>query len=402
MGMTSLTEIYRIGRGPSSSHTMAPEKAAMFMMNEYPAADFFRVTLMGSLAKTGRGHRTDYAIQETFGDIRCEIIWDESERELPHPNTMLMEAFKDGEKLGEEEIMSIGGGAIKVAGRPSASAPIVYEESTFTEIADYCRQNGLSLQQYVYEHEPDIKNHLRKVWEQMQQTIIKGTREEGELPGGLHVKRRAKELYYLGHRTRDLIRKEHYLISAYAYASAEENAAGGMMVTAPTCGACGILPAVLYYEKILFFTSDDEIIDALAVAGLIGQIIKTNASVSGAEAGCQAEVGSACSMAAAALCVLRGLNIMQLEAAAEMAMEHCLGLTCDPVGGLVQIPCIERNAVGALRSYDMATLAEVVFEERKVSFDVVVKTMYETGKDLSHCYRETAEGGLAKLYVNKP
>lgn len=372
------------------------------MLKKYPEADRFSVTLCGSLAKTGKGHRTDYAIEQTFGEIPCEISWDTSDRELPHPNTMLFTAYRNGEMIGNEMILSIGGGAIQIVGEPEESAKEIYRESTFSEIAAVCREKNLTIPEYVWSYEPEMKDYLKKVWEQMRRTIECGLAADGELPGGLHVKRRAKELAEHGRRDRDLIKKEHFLISAFAYAASEENAAGGRMVTAPTCGACGVLPAVLYYEEMLFACRKDEIVNALATAGIIGQIIKVNASVSGAEAGCQAEVGSACSMAAAALCELRGFEISQIECAAELAMEHCLGLTCDPVGGLVQIPCIERNAVGALRAYDAATLSEVIFDNRKVSFDDIVHTMYETGKDLSGCYRETAEGGLARMYANKP
>lgn len=400
--MTSLTEIYRIGRGPSSSHTMAPEKAARYMLAQFPDTDFFEVTLKGSLAKTGAGHRTDFAIEQTFGEIPCKIIWDESEQNLPHPNTMVFAAFRDGTEIGRETILSTGGGAIQVLGEDTADVPDIYNESTFSEIAGYCRAKGIGLDEYVFSYEPEMKEYLLKVWHQMKETVNNGLVAEGELPGGLHVVRRARELNLHGQRDRDLVKKERFLISSYAYAASEENAAGGIMVTAPTCGASGVLPAVLFYDNLLFGSMEEQIVSALAVAGIIGQVIKTNASVSGAEAGCQAEVGSACSMAAGAISYLRSLGIEQIECAAEIAMEHCLGLTCDPVNGLVQIPCIERNAVGALRAYDAASLSEVIYNDRKVSFDDVVKTMFETGKDLSNCYRETAEGGLAKMYVNKP
>lgn len=400
--MTSLTEIYRIGRGPSSSHTMAPEKACRYMMNKYPEADSFKVSLMGSLAKTGVGHRTDFVIKETFGRIPCQIEWDMSDRELPHPNTMVFTAYSGEKRLGIETILSTGGGAIQIIGETVQSVQEVYEEKTFSDISRYCSEHGITLDEYVFSYEPEMREYLLCVWKQMKETIEKGLAAEGELPGGLHVVRRAKELNLFGHKNRDLVKKERLLISSYAYAASEENAAGGVMVTSPTCGASGVLPAVLYYDALLFGSSDDQIVSALAVAGIIGQVIKTNASVSGAEAGCQAEVGSACSMAAGAISFLRGLDTSQIECAAEIAMEHCLGLTCDPVNGLVQIPCIERNAVGALRAYDAASLSEVIYENRRVSFDDVVKTMFETGKDLSKCYRETAEGGLARLYVNKP
>lgn len=400
--MTSLTELYRIGRGPSSSHTMAPEKAAFYMLRSSPLADSFQVTLYGSLAKTGRGHRTDYAILQAFSPLPCEIHWNETLEELPHPNTMEFVALKEGVELGRQIILSVGGGAIEIPGHPTDKSVEIYKEKSFDEISALCRQQGWSLPDYVYHNEPNIRQHLSAVWEQMQRTIEAGIAATGELPGGLHVKRRAGTLFHLGQRERDVMKKEHFLISAYAYASSEENAAGGRMVTAPTCGACGVLPAVLYYEKGFFGHTDEEMLDALATAGIVGQLIKTNASVSGAEAGCQAEVGSACSMAAAALATLQHMDLEQIETAAEIAMEHCLGLTCDPVDGLVQIPCIERNAVGALRSYDAATLAEAVSDNRRVSFDTVVKTMLQTGRDMARGYRETSEGGLARCYVNKP
>lgn len=400
--MTSLREIFRIGRGPSSSHTMAPEKACRYMMKKYPEADSFKVVLMGSLAKTGAGHGTDYVIKQTFGEIPCAIEWDMSDRELPHPNTMMLTACRGDEELGSETVLSIGGGAIQILGETAEAVPEVYGEKNFSDIGRYCEEHGMTLDEYVFSYEPEMREYLLRVWKQMKQTIENGLQAEGELPGGLHVVRRAKELNRFGQRDRDLVKKERLLISSYAYAASEENAAGGVMVTSPTCGASGVLPAVLYYDALLFGDSDEQIVSALAVAGIIGQVLKTNASVSGAEAGCQAEVGSACSMAAGAISFLRGLDIHQIECAAEIAMEHCLGLTCDPVNGLVQIPCIERNAVGALRAYDAASLSEVIYENRRVSFDDVVKTMLETGKDLSNCYRETAEGGLARLYVNKP
>lgn len=399
--MHSIREIYKIGRGPSSSHTMGPEKACIYMKEKYRDANCFEVTLFGSLAKTGAGHRTDYAILQTFGSIPCQIYKDTEKTELPHPNTMEIKAIRNGEVLGKETVLSIGGGDIRILGEKAMRETAeVYAESSFSEIVKICEEKNISLSDYVYLSEgPEIKSYLSNVWAQMKLTVRAGLQTDGVLPGGLNVKRRAKELCKIGQKERNLVKKENFLISAFAYAVCEENAAGERMVTAPTCGASGVLPAVLYYEKELFGCEKNEILDALAVAGLIGQLIKTNASVSGAEAGCQAEVGSASSMAAAALAALHGMGTAQIEAAAEIAMEHSLGLTCDPVNGLVQIPCIERNAVAALRAYNAAALAEVVYDNRKISFDLVTKTMYATGKDLSACYRETADGGLAKLYV---
>ena len=399
--MKSIHEIYKIGRGPSSSHTMGPERACLYMKETFKDANCFEVTLFGSLAKTGAGHRTDYAIRQTFGDIPCLIYKNTEKEDLPHPNTMELVAIKNGEVLGKKTVCSVGGGDITIDGEPyGVDDREVYPHDKLTDIIAFCREKNITLSDYVALHEgAGIWKYLDEVWKQMQQTVYAGLHTEGILPGGLSVRRRAKELRAVGKRERNLIKKENFLIAACAYAASEQNAAGERMVTAPTCGASGVLPAVLYYEKELFGCEPDELLEALAVAGLLGQIIKTNASVSGAEAGCQAEVGSACAMAAGALAAMHKQDADKIEAAAEMAMEHCLGLTCDPVGGLVQIPCIERNAVAALKAYNAASLAEVVYDNRKISFDLVIQTMYATGKDLSACYRETADGGLAKLYV---
>ena len=401
--MQSIREIYKIGRGPSSSHTIGPERACLYMIEHFKGATAFDVTLYGSLAKTGEGHRTDYVIRQTFGKIPCQIRKDVEKTDLPHPNTMTVTALKNGEVLGRKTFLSVGGGDLRIPGEAAPDGVAdCYTESSFTAIRALCEQENITLKDYIFRCEDaSLRPYLNEAWEQMKATIRKGLHTKGVLPGGLNVKRRAMELRLTGRREHNLIKKENFLISAYAYAVCEENAAGERMVTAPTCGASGVVPAVLYYEKEMFGYDRDELVDALAVAGLIGQIIKTNASVSGAEAGCQAEVGSACAMAAGALAYLHGKGLPEIEAAAEMAMEHCLGMTCDPVGGLVQIPCIERNAVAAMKAYNAAALAEVVCDDRKISFDLVVQTMYATGRDLSAGYRETADGGLAKLYTDK-
>ena len=399
--MQTIKEIFKIGRGPSSSHTIGPERACLYMQSHYKNATAFEVTLFGSLAKTGEGHRTDYVIRQTFGQTPCQIRKDAAKTDLPHPNTMTVTAIRNGEALGEKTFLSVGGGDIRIVGEaPPDKKTDCYAESHFSQIRALCEREGITLKDYIFRNEDaSLRPYLNEAWEQMKATIRKGLHTQGTLPGGLNVKRRAMDLRLTGRREHNLIKKEDFLISSYAYAACEENAAGERMVTAPTCGASGVLPAVLYYEKEMFGYDRDELVDALAVAGLLGQIIKTNASVSGAEAGCQAEVGSACAMAAGALAYLHGRGLSEIEAAAEMAMEHCLGLTCDPVGGLVQIPCIERNAVAAMKAYNAAALAEVVCDDRKISFDLVVRTMYATGKDLSANYRETADGGLAKLYA---
>lgn len=399
--MPSIKEIYKIGRGPSSSHTMGPERACGIMLERFPEADRFDVTLYGSLAKTGRGHRTDYAIGETFGEKTGKITFDESRSisSLPHPNTMEIAAFRGGERVGALTFLSVGGGDIEILGEEREKSSAVYRETHFEEIERVCESEGITLGEYVERREgKEVRYYLRRVWDRMQMTIESGLRHEGTIPGGLGISRRAGLLLNKGRSKEFGHEKEIYLISAYAYAVGEENASGETTVTAPTCGASGVLPAVLYFKREELGYSDEDVITALEVAGLVGNIIKTNASISGAECGCQAEIGSACVMAAAALACLKGLTVRQIECAAEIALEHHLGLTCDPVGGLVQIPCIERNAVAAMRAVDAVSLAQMLYESRKISLDLVIKTMYETGRDLSCRYRETSEGGLAALY----
>ncbi len=398
--MESIRELLKIGRGPSSSHTMGPAKACRRMMEDYPEADRFEVTLFGSLAKTGKGHRTDYAIEQTFGRIPVCVRFDAEKDGLPHPNTMEIAAFAKNAELSRRMVCSVGGGTIRFVGEDTQKGAVnVYPERSFTEIARLCEQKGIDLYEYVCMREGNaIRDYLTDVWAQMKDTVEAGLRKDGVIPGGLGLVRKAKVLLSTGRAKSFGHEKEIYLLSAYAFAASEENACGEVVVTAPTCGASGVLPAVLYFKQQELGYTDEEIIGALAVAGLIGNIIKENASISGAECGCQAEIGSACSMAAAAFAYLKGLTLHQIECAAEIAMEHHLGLTCDPVAGLVQIPCIERNAVAAMRAVDAVGLAEMLFEFRKISFDLVVKTMHETGRDLSCRYRETSDGGLAAQY----
>ncbi len=398
--MESLKELYKIGVGPSSSHTMGPERAAKIISLRYPDADSFKVTLYGSLSKTGVGHRTDYIIRKTLSEHKTEIIFDNSTTELPHPNTMRFEIIKHGEIIADFTVLSIGGGAIRFTGEDIKPPERPYSLSTFSEIAAYCKEKDIRLWQYVEEVEGfEIWEFLQSVWDAMKNSIKEGITAEGEIFGGLGVIRKAKQLYNYRHIDELSETKENRLVCSYAFAVSEQNAScNGKIVTAPTCGASGVLPAVLKYTQDKKKLSDSDILRALATGGLIGNIIKTNASISGAEAGCQAEVGSACSMAAAALAELYEMDIEQIEYAAEVAMEHHLGLTCDPVRGLVQIPCIERNAVAAMRAINAVNLANFLYGSRKISFDLVVKTMYETGKDLHNNYRETSEGGLAKLY----
>lgn len=398
-GMESLRELYRIGRGPSSSHSMAPEKACVIFREENHHADSFKVILYGSLAKMGKGHRTEYVINKVFREDEFEIIFDTETKDLPHPNTMDCIAYKDGKILDFWRVLSVGGGKFVIEGRKQAESKCVYPLSKFSEIAECCREKNIRLWQYAEMCEgKEIFKYLREIWKCMKESIKEGLSASGTLPGDLGVQKKASYLYHQHHIDETEQTRENRLVCAYAFAVSEQNASSGFVVTAPTCGASGVLPAVLYYEQERKGFSDEQIIKALATAGIIGNIIKSNASISGAECGCQAEIGSACSMAAAALGELLGLSLEQIEYAAEIAMEHHLGLTCDPIHSLVQIPCIERNAVAAMRAINAVSLASFLSGSRKISFDLVVKTMYETGKDMSKNYRETSEGGLAKLY----
>ena len=397
--MKSLKYLYKIGRGPSSSHTMGPDKAARYFKNEYPDADSYKVILYGSLSGTGKGHKTDEAILDVFGgDI--EVVFGEVETEdLPHENTMEFFAYKKGEEIARQRIMSVGGGQIEIEGKPELSEEDIYPLRTFGQIAEYCNTHNIRLSEYVEKYEgEEIWDYLHEIWKAMKSAVHQGLSTRGVLDGGLGVERKAQYLYNQTHIDESDITRENRLVCAYAFAVSEHNAGGGVIVTAPTCGACAVLPSVLKYMQDKKGFSDDDICRALAVGGLVGNLVKTNASISGAECGCQAEIGTACSMAAAALCELFRMGIGQIEYAAEVAMEHMLGLTCDPVCGLVQIPCIERNAVAAMRAINALSLANFLSTTRKISFDTVVETMYRTGKDLNAMYRETAQGGLAATF----
>ncbi len=395
--MKSIKSVYKIGNGPSSSHTVGPYHAAQIFRERYPEADAWRVTLYGSLAFTGEGHGTGKAIKSALPG--AEIIFDLKTTDLPHPNTMLFTALKDGKELGSKRIFSIGGGSIRIENELSDEDVDVYPQKHFSEILLLCREKGITLPQFIYRVEdPSLRPYLEKVWQAMQDAIQRGLQAEGILPGGLGVSRKAKLLYNKRCYNESADVTMNRVIAAYAYATSEENADENIVVTAPTCGSCGVLPAVLYYMQHDRGFPTEEIIDALAVAGIIGNVIRTNASISGAECGCQAEIGSACSMTAAALASLYGMNIDQIEYSAEIAMEHNLGLTCDPVNGLVQIPCIERNAVAAMRAISSVNLSRFLYETRKISFDEVVATMYRTGRDMDEKYRETSHGGLAQIY----
>ncbi len=397
--MKSIQDIYKIGKGPSSSHTMGPERAAQIFKATHPNADGVTVLLYGSLNKTGVGHGTDRVIREVLSPIPTEILFSDFELPDSHPNTLDFIALRDGAEVARQRFESIGGGDIRYVGGGAEAAPEVYPENTFSEIMEFCKSHGITrFSDYVAKIEgPEVWEFLATVWQTMKSAIDQGLSAEGFLPGGLNVKRRAKILA-LPIANEKPGMTECRTISAYAFAVAEQNADNGTIVTAPTCGACGVLPAVLRYVQDTRGLTDQDILRGLATAGLFGNLVKRNASISGAECGCQAEIGTACSMAAAALAEMYGLNLDQVEYAAEIAMEHHLGLTCDPVCGLVQIPCIERNAVAALRAINACNLSYFLYSSRNISFDTVVRTMYETGQDLSHHYRETSEGGLAKHF----
>lgn len=397
--MESLKELYKIGNGPSSSHTMGPKKAAEQFLARCKDVDSFRVTLYGSLAATGKGHLTDTAIRSVLEPISpVEIIW-KPDIVLPyHTNGMLFEAIKDGATVDEWTIYSVGGGSIASPDMPLETQRKIYPISTAEDILAWCDREGKTLWEFVQDYEDeDIWEYLEKIWKSMMQTIDNGLNNDGVLPGGLKVARKASTYWLKAKEYGPTVSNRSRLYS-YALATAEENASGGEVVTAPTCGSCGVLPAVLKHLNKLNDYRPVRILRALATAGVFGNIAKTNASISGAEVGCQGEIGVACAMAAAAACQLMGGTPAQIEYAAEMALEHHLGLTCDPVCGLVQIPCIERNAVAAARAIDSATFAILSDGKHRVNFDRVVAVMKETGHNLPSLYRETAEGGLAKHY----
>lgn len=396
--MKSIADVFKIGKGPSSSHTMGPEKAAMIFAAENQDIDKVVITLYGSLSKTGKGHHTDKAVLSSFDKIDTELVWNNEVIDLPHENTLDFVGYKNNRVVAEMRAMSIGGGDISIVGRPDTEIPDVYPENTFTEIADFCKKHNIRISDYVFLYEPNIREHLYAVWYAMKDCVEKGLATSGVLEGGLGVERKAQFLYNQRHIDESEVTRENRTVCAYAFAVGEQNASAGTVVTAPTCGACSVMPAALKYMQEKKGFSDEAILRALAVGGIVGNIVKTNASVSGAECGCQAEIGTACSMTAAALAELFEMGIDQIEYAAEVAMEHHLGLTCDPINGLVQIPCIERGAVAAMRAINALNLANFLSSTRKISFDLVVETMYQTGKDLKHHYRETSEGGLAKLY----
>ena len=396
--MFSIKTLYKIGNGPSSSHTMGPRNAVLYVLEHYPNADLYEMYVYESLALTGVGHLLDYIVELTFGDIPHKVIFD-METKCKHPNTMVFKVHKNG-KIDEVTIYSVGGGLIDVEGVEDEGYIDCYPHKNFDEVKNYCMSNNITLVDYIKKYDsPDLMEYMEKVYETMSNMVSEGLKKNGFLPGKLNVARKAKKIFNKSVPNERADMKEKRLISAYAFAASEENACGSTVVTAPTCGACGILPALLRYYGELGFTHE-QLIEGLLVAGLMGLVVKHNASISGAECGCQAEVGTACSMGAAFIAQLYSQDILIIERAAEIAMEHSLGLTCDPIDGYVQIPCIERNAIGALRAIDAAMLTHLITTtDSKISFDMVVKTMYETGKDLNNSYRETSIGGLAKTYT---
>lgn len=394
--MQSVTTIFKVGNGPSSSHTMGPARAAEIYRKKHPDCSHFKVELFGSLAATGKGHLTDRAIQNSLYPSKVNFVWKPQVYLARHPNAMKFSSLTaDGGEFDPWTVYSIGGGSLSdesgVLGIPLS----VYDLKDMNQLLDWCRDKGKHMWEMVQEAEgPAIMDYLEEVWIVMQEALLRGLEEEGVLPGGLGIPRKACSYFIKSHGYAESVKRRTQLFS-YALAVAEENASGGKIVTAPTCGSCGVLPAVLYYLKQYHNFNEKRILRALATAGLIGAIVKQNASVSGAEVGCQGEIGTACAMASGATVQLFGGSPAQIEYAAEMGLEHHLGLTCDPVGGLVQVPCIERNAFAASRALDADAYAILSDGTHRISFDKVVRTMLQTGHDLPALYKETSTGGLA-------
>lgn len=403
--MESLREIFRIGKGPSSSHTMGPQRAARIFLENHPEAKAFEVTLYGSLAATGRGHMTDVAIEEVLKrQGKVTILWQPGVFLPFHPNAMKFKSVDgDGHTTDEWTVYSVGGGALSEGkgGDDMFTAPQVYGMTTMSDIMKWCCDTGRNYWEYVEQCEDrGIWDFLDSVWTTMKEAVERGLNHEGRLPGPLNLARKAST-YYVKAKGYKQSLQSRGLVYAYALAVSEENASGGTIVTAPTCGACGVIPAVLYHMYAGHSFSDIKILHALATAGLVGNLVKHNASISGADVGCQGEVGVACAMASAAVCQLFGGSPSQIEYAAEMGLEHHLGMTCDPVCGLVQIPCIERNAFAAARALDANLYASFSDGNHRVSFDKVVNVMKQTGHDLPSLYKETSQGGLATTFNAK-
>ena len=394
--MESLKELYKVGNGPSSSHTMGPQRAAEQFKNKYPEAASFKAHLYGSLAATGEGHLTDYIIKKTLEPKHVEILWREDVIKPYHPNGMMLEAIDaDGNVIGDWTIYSVGGGTIAEEGMRNAGGNDTYPHSTMEEIITWCKQNNKNFVDYVKTYDDaDIMDYLVTIKDAMKKSVVDGLKATEVIPGKLNLERKAGYFYkqYLANK------QLNTLVYAYALAASEQNASGYVIVTAPTCGSAGVIPGIFFAMQDFYGYDDDMILDALAVAGLVGVLVKRNGSVSGAEVGCQGEVGVACAMAAAAIAFLKGGSLRQIEYAAEIGLEHHLGMTCDPAYGYVQIPCIERNAMGAQRALDAANYALLTDGEHHVTFDQIVGIMDETGRDMMDKYRETSKGGIAKLF----
>ena len=398
--MESLKELYRIGRGPSSSHTMGPVRAAEIFLGENQEAESFACELYGSLAATGKGHMTDKAIEDVFraAGKQVSMTWSPKTILPKHPNALMFRSFSSGRELGHEVFYSVGGGRI-VRENEDLEGNNIYPSDflTMRSALLYCEEEGLGIWEIPVKVEGrSVVDCMETVWNAMKDEICRGIEEEGVLPGGLKLKRKASAYYMRSKSFSGNMGYNAELVS-YALAASEQNAAGGVVVTAPTCGSCGVLPSVLYFLQKSYGFPDQKIYRALLTAGLFGNVIKENGSISGAEVGCQGEIGSACAMASAAATQLLGGSNFQIEYAAEMGLEHHLGLTCDPVLGLVQVPCIERNAMASMRAINNAVYALMSDGRHIVSFDNAVKVMKETGRSLNSDYRETSDGGLAKL-----
>lgn len=396
--MESIKDLFKIGNGPSSSHTMGPALAAKKFMEKNPLADYFEVTLYGSLAATGKGHLTDEIILRTLGRTHTKIIFNPDVVYKYHPNGMKFVAYKDSEIIDNWLVFSVGGGSLKNLNETRDSfSEEIYPQKTMADILEYCKKENISLYEYVIRFEDEnFTNYLKNILKSMFEAINRGLYTTGVLPGGLNVERRAAHVYneYL------LNPSFSTLVYAAALAVAEENASGGIIVTAPTCGASGVLPAVLYAEKIYNGVTEEKLLEALCVAGLVGNLVKTNGSISGAEVGCQGEVGVACAMAAAAITHIKNGTNNEIEYAAEIGLEHHLGMTCDPIDGLVQIPCIERNAMAAMQAHNCAKYSLLTKGVHLITLDDAIEVMEQTGKDLREEYRETSKGGLAYRRIN--
>jgi len=399
--MQAIKELYKIGKGPSSSHTLAPERACRYFVQVFGFFPYYEAELFGSLSFTGKGHRTDEVIKDTLPGVTTVIFsqnWNEN-----FPNGFYLRALNEKKEVVHQwTVFSLGGGSIQIKEYPLQWNNKIYHEKNLKEILELCKTKQILLTDYIYTHEPDLKEYLSEILQAMIQCVEHGLQAEGMLPGKLHMERSAKHLYMNACQA-DINDQKNLKLMAFAYAASEENAAGDTCVTAPTLGACGVMASYMYYAAMILKLPKEKIIDSIAVGGLFGNLIKTNATISGAVGGCQAEVGAAVSMTAASCAYLMGMGMNQIEYAAEIAMEHNLGLTCDPVMGYVMIPCIERNAMGVLRAVESAQLSKYMSAIRKhlISFDMVVKTMNDTGKQIPIELKETSEGGLAKEYDDK-